>query len=234
LAAGIAHELGTPLNVVSGRAKLIRDGELDDAEVRDSARVIEEQARRMANIIRQLLDFARVDTRKTERGDLRSVAQESCALLRPMADKKHVNLEFVPPPQPICAVFSFSHVLQAVMNLVVNAVQAAPERSAVVLSTRLAVARPPSELGGPPLEWAVLSVRDQGGGMVPEISSRVFEPFFTTKGVGEGTGLGLSVAYGIAQDHGGFIELATIPEHGSTFSLYLPTAWQRSLTPEAA
>ncbi len=234
LAAGIAHELGTPLNVVSGRARLIEMGEMDDDEVHDSARVIAEQAQRMTDIIRQLLDFARVDRPKLERGDLRSVAHEACVLLRPSAEKKGITLVFDAPPDKVEATFSWSQLLQAVMNLVVNALQASSTGGNVTLATRVVEVLPPREHGGPSGQWAVLSVHDDGPGMEPEVSARVFEPFFTTKAVGEGTGLGLSVAYGIARDNGGWIEVETRPRDGSTFSLYLPATCRRSMNPKAA
>lgn len=234
LAAGIAHELGTPLNVVSGRARLISSDELDDEETRDSARVIEEQAERMAHIIRQLLDFARVEHRRTEKGDLRDVAHEACALLRPTSEKKGVELVYRPPPKPVEAVFSWSHVLQAVMNLVVNAVQAAPPGTRVTLRTELIQTAPPPGHGGASNDWASLSVCDRGPGIAPEVVARVFEPFFTTKAVGEGTGLGLSVAYGIAHEHGGWIDLNTSQRDGTTFSLYLPAVCGQTVTTKAA
>ena len=234
LAAGIAHELGTPLNVVSGRARLIQSDELDDEETRDSARVIEEQAGRMAHIIRQLLDFARVEARTTQKADLRSIAHEACALLRPTTEKKSISIEYQAPPEPVEAVFSRSHVLQAVMHLVVNAVQASVAGSTVRLETRRVQAEPPPGQGGPLLPWASLSVSDHGQGMDPDVAARAFDPFFTTKAVGEGTGLGLSVAYGIAREHGGWIDVRTAPRDGSTFSLYLPTACPETATPQAA
>ena len=76
--------------------------------------------------------------------------------------------------------------------------------------------------GGPLRNFVVLAVTDEGTGMTPEVAARVFEPFFTTKDVGEGTGLGLSVAFGIVEEHGGFLEVETAPERGSRFSVYLP------------
>ena len=224
LAAGVAHELGTPLNVVSARARLIHGGALEPDEIRDSARVIDVQSDRMTSIIRQLLDFARVQPRTTERGDLSRVALEAMSLLGSTAEKRDVRLTCTPPSTPVFAVFSWSHVLQAVMNLVVNAVHAAPKHSVVTLTTRISDEGPPSGHGHAAARWAVLSVSDHGTGMSPEVVARIFEPFFTTKGVGEGTGLGLSVAYGIVAEHRGFIGVETKVMQGSTFSIYLPLA----------
>ena len=234
LAAGVAHELGTPLNVVSARARLIRDGGLDDVEIRDSARVIDQQALRMTGIIRQLLDFARVEPRQTTHGDLSGVAREASSLLKPTASKKDVTLEVIPPSEAIPAVFSSSHLLQAVLNLTVNALHVAPRHSAVRLETRLWDGAPPPGNANAGRHWAVLSVSDRGPGMSPDLVERIFEPFFTTKGVGEGTGLGLSVAYGIVREHGGFIHVETEIGVGSTFSIYLPRARRQRQTSQPA
>jgi signal transduction histidine kinase len=222
LAAGIAHELGTPLNVVSARARLIHRGDLDPGEVRDSARVIDEQAARMTGIIRQLLDFARVEPRQTSQGDLSGVAREAASLLQPTADKKGVTLACAPSTEAVAAVFSSSQLLQAVLNLTLNAVHAAPRGSVVTLETHAADVDPPPGHARSSRDWAVLSVSDRGPGMSQDVAERVFEPFFTTKAVGEGTGLGLSVAYGIVREHGGWIGLDTAPGAGATFSIYLP------------
>jgi len=229
LAAGVAHELGTPLNVVSARARLIRAGGLDDAEIRDSARVIDQQAQRMTGIIRQLLDFARVEARQTTHGDLCDVAREASSLLKPTASKKDVTLEVIAASGPVPAVFSSSHLLQAVLNLTVNALHAAPRHSVVRLETLLCHAAPPGNTHAT-RDWAVLSVSDRGPGMSADLVERIFEPFFTTKGVGEGTGLGLSVAYGIVREHGGFIHVQTEIGAGSTFSIYLPRARRQRQT----
>jgi len=224
LAAGVAHELGTPLNVVSARARLIREEALEPEEIRDYARVIGAQSERMTSIIRQLLDFARVQPGSTERGDLSAVALEATSLLGPTAEKKGVRLTCTPPSARAFAMFSWSHMLQAVMNLVVNAVHAAPKHSVVTLTTGITKQGPPPGHAQTPEHWAVLSVSDHGPGISPEVVARIFEPFFTTKAVGEGTGLGLSVAYGIAAEHGGFIGVETELTQGSTFSIYLPLA----------
>ena len=94
-------------------------------------------------------------------------------------------------------------------------------------------ALPPVELGGPEAEWVRMDVMDEGEGISPETLPRVFEPFFTTKDVGEGTGLGLSVSYGLIRDHGGWISVSSEPGRGSCFSIFLPPGAGESEEAEA-
>jgi two-component system, NtrC family, sensor kinase len=116
---------------------------------------------------------------------------------------------------------------QALANLVLNAIQAAAAEGAVRLRIARVQATPPAGHDGREGEYLRLDVEDDGAGMPPEVLDRVFEPFFTTKGVGEGTGLGLSVSHGIVQEHGGWIEARSEPGRGSCFSLYLPCESER-------
>ncbi len=221
LASGIAHELGTPLNVVSGRAKMVATGEAVGGEVIESARIIVDQVDRIARIIRQLLDFARRRSPDRGRQQLRPVAEQTLALLAPMAAKKQVTLALEGTGE-VEADVDVGLLQQALTNLVVNGIQAMPAGGRL----RVALARvrlaPPAEIGGVEGSYARLSVTDEGVGITPETVSRVFEPFFTTKGVGEGTGLGLSVAYGIVRDHGGWIAVQSEVGRGATFSIFVP------------
>ncbi len=225
LASGIAHELGTPLNVVSGRAKMIAIGEVTGGDVVDSARTIVDQVDRIARIIRQLLDFAR--RRPPDRGRqwLAPLCEQTITLLRPMAAKKGVEIG-VEPNGEVKADVDVGQIQQALTNLVVNGIQAMPRGGRLRVTLERRSAEVPSDLGGGPGvgpgDYAVVSVIDEGVGIESEAVSRVFEPFYTTKGVGEGTGLGLSVAYGIARDHGGWITVQSEVGKGSRFSLYLP------------
>ncbi|HEY8927475.1 MAG TPA: HAMP domain-containing sensor histidine kinase, partial [Polyangia bacterium] len=114
-----------------------------------------------------------------------------------------------------------TQVEQALTNLVVNAIQASPEGGEVTVEACLTRAAPPSDPAGVERVFARVDVRDRGAGIAPEHGPRIFEPFFTTKDVGEGTGLGLSVAYGIARDHGGWIAVDSVPGQGTCFSLFL-------------
>jgi two-component system NtrC family sensor kinase len=226
LASGIAHELGTPLNVVSGRAKMISQSPISDASVRNNARIVMEQSERMAQIIRQLLDFARAGKPNKSSIDLRHLAASTLSLLRPIAEKRRVTLHFE-ASEPVSEVIADAAQLQQVVtNLVVNAVQASPESSTVEVGLRTSrqSQRISGELG-PELErrFVCITVSDRGVGMSEETLERIFEPFFTTKDVGEGTGLGLAVAYGIVQEHGGFITVESKLSEGSRFEVYLPS-----------
>lgn len=221
LASGLAHELGTPLNVVSGRAKLIASGELSPEEAAENGAIIAEQAARMTAIIRQLLDFARRRDPRTEPLDLAVPARRTLDMLSQLADKAGVALE-LSVPEPVIAQVDATQVQQVLTNLVVNGVQAQPQGGVVRLRVERARARPP--LGGEEKDMACVVVEDEGVGIPPEDLPRLFEPFFTTKGVGEGTGLELSVAHGIVAEHGGWIDVSSEPGRGSAFKVLLPLA----------
>ena len=224
LASGIAHELGTPLNVVGLRAKMIADGEETGAQARHSGQVIGEQSTRMAAIIRQLLDFARPRRAEKAPVDLASVITQTLTLLRPLADKRGVALHFERPPgaAPPALAADASQLQQALTNLVVNGVQAMPQGGQLTVTLEAHRLTPPPPHDGPEGLYACVAVQDQGTGIQPENVPHLFDPFFTTKGVGEGTGLGLSVSYGMVREHGGWIGVHTQEGHGSTFSIYLP------------
>jgi signal transduction histidine kinase len=223
LASGIAHELGTPLNVVSGRARMIASADLEPREIKESAETIVAQTERMARIIRQLLDFARRRTAHKAPESMYELARRTLALLGPIADKRGVELELTQGGGPLSAEVDAVQLEQALTNLVVNAIQAMPPKGGTVsVSVSRERARPPADHGGSEGDWVKIEVADQGVGMAPETKAHVFEPFFTTKPVGEGTGLGLSVTYGIVQEHGGWIEVWSELGAGSRFRVYLP------------
>jgi two-component system, NtrC family, sensor kinase len=222
LASGIAHELGTPLNVVSGRAKMVATGEVTGAEAAEGCRIIVEQVERISKIIRQLLDFAR--RRSPDRGpcQLVGLVSQTLNLLGPMAQKRQVGLALGHSDPSIEVDVDAGQIQQALTNLVVNGIQATEGSGRVTVSVECKEVTPPPGVGGAAGEYASVTVQDEGKGIPADLVPRVFEPFFTTKDVGEGTGLGLSVAYGIARDHGGWIAVESAPEHGSRFQLLVP------------
>jgi signal transduction histidine kinase len=222
LTATVAHELGTPLNVVSGRARLIEAGEVEGAERVDSARIIVEQVERMTGMLRQLLGFSRRSGTQRSLQDLTPLARQVLTLLRPWADNAQVALVLDEPAEQLQARVDASLLHQALANLLVNAVQASPPGSGPVRLSLTRAETAPPEQPRHPRPCAVLRVTDAGTGMTPEVLAHIFEPFFTTKRPGDGTGLGLSVTRDIVREHGGWLVAESQPGHGSSFSLHLP------------
>jgi signal transduction histidine kinase len=222
LAAGIAHELGTPLNVVSGRAGLIASGRLSPEDVHKSAVTIKSEADRITTIIRQLLDFARRNTPQRKTIDVNEVVRQTLELLKPIAEKRHYTFEVINQPLTLMLHVDAGQMQQVLTNLIVNAGEAMPHGGAVEIAMSRQPVTPPHGSGCAVGEYARLDVTDHGEGISPEIIDQIFEPFFTTKQVGEGTGLGLSIAYGIVQEHGGWIDVRSELGKGSCFSVYVP------------
>jgi len=222
LASGIAHELGTPLNVVSGRARLIRDREVDGNEAIESARIVAEQADRMTALIRQLLDFARPRALQKAPVNITSLAARVAELVQTIAKKTQVAVTVPDHDDTFVVEADDGQLHQVVTNLVVNAIHAMPDGGTVTIGAGIVDHTPPPHVERTDTRWLALAIRDTGTGMDDETKRRIFEPFFTTKQVGDGTGLGLSVSWGIVREHGGWIDVASSPGNGSTFTVYLP------------
>jgi len=220
LASGIAHELGTPMNVVAGRAQMLAIGEVEGPEsVRATAEIIVDQVRRMTRIVRQLLDFARRRGSEPVPTNLSDLVSRALELLVPLAAERGVRLRARDDSAGITALIDPDQIHQVLVNLVMNAVQSCGEGGEV--RVRIARGHDAQSTGA---EQAWIEVEDDGAGMTPDVIERVFDPFFTTKPVGEGTGLGLAVAYGIVADHGGRFEVESAPGQGSRFRVVLPGA----------
>ncbi len=228
MAAGLAHELGTPLNVVAGRAALIASGKLSDEEVTASAKTIKAEADRITRIVQCMLDFARQRRPHTSRCDLLALVRRTINLLDSMAEKKQLSVElfsqgtqlsltegadYVADESTLC-VIDEAQIQQVLTNLIVNSIQATPigGKMRLSLETRCLEQR----------DYLVVMVEDSGPGVPLELRERIFEPFFTTKDVGEGTGLGLSIAYGIVQEHSGRLQVSESELGGAKFEIWLP------------
>ncbi len=225
VAAGIAHEVGTPLNVIAARAKQLANGEMPLSAVRVHATTIGRQADRIAATIRQLLDFSRAGRLERGRQDLGELVQHSVALLQPLAEKHDVQLDVTVPPEPLIVMVVAQQLEQVVANLVMNALQAVAPGGHVKVRV-FHSADPPDNGQAPAAPTACLSVADDGAGIAEEDVERVFEPFFTTKDVGQGTGLGLSLAHEIVREHGGRIEVTSEAGVGTCFVVHLPVPWR--------
>jgi signal transduction histidine kinase len=221
LASGLAHELGTPLNVVGALAHQIAGREVEGDELVEDARAIEEQAQRMTRLIQELLGFARPRPPERTEVHLDELVRHTVLLLAPMATRAGVQVDLT-RVAALATAADASQLQQVLTNLLVNALQATPEGGTITLGCERAEATPPPDRGGDRRAWVKLWVRDSGHGMDASTAKRVFEPFFTTKDVGQGTGLGLSVSYGIVREHGGWIDVVSTPGQGSTFAIWLP------------
>src|SRR6266550_9294926 len=224
LAAGIAHELGTPLNVIAGRAGRIAAVEGGRGQSAEYARIIQEQATRMTAVIRQLLDFSRRQGPKPGLCNLRTLASRTIDLLAPLAAKQSVTIELRSPEGLLPVRVDPSQIQQAFANVVMNGIQAMPGGGRLLVSIEPAEARRPSDASGRTGQYLRVTVEDQGRGIRAEALPHIFEPFFTTKDVGEGTGLGLSVAHGIVTDHGGWIDVESEPGRGTRVAIFLASA----------
>ncbi|MGE0709512.1 MAG: sensor histidine kinase [Planctomycetota bacterium] len=225
--AGMAHQLGTPLSVVQGRADLIAARILEAEEAVESGRVIGALTRRMADIVRQTLDYARRRPPELSEQDLGRLTRRMLDLLQDLARRRDVEVAFRGPPGPLLAEVDAAHVEQVITNLLVNAIQASPAGAQVeveVAADRRAAPHDPDEpdLPRPLREVVAISVRDHGQGISPEHQRQLWDPFFTTKAGNEGTGLGLPIAKGIVEEHGGWLEVESEVGGGSLFRAVFP------------
>lgn len=222
LAAGIAHELGTPLNVILGHAMMIARDQVQGEDIVKSARSIHRQTERISSVVRQLLGVARRRGAAPCECDVTALCAESLELVRPMAKKAGVDL-VLPATPAVTASVDPGLFQQVVTNLLTNAIQAIPQEGWVRVTLDHVVAVPPapadSQVHVPCLQ---LRVEDTGVGIRDVERMHIFEPFFTSKDVGVGTGLGLSIVHGIVQQHSGWIDVDSEPGRGATFTVYFP------------
>lgn len=223
LASSVAHELGNPLNVIELRAQMIAAGDtatLDQA--RHSAVVIVEQARRMTTIINEILSFARMQPAKVAQLDLVPVLRKGIVLSQHVSKKHNTRIEFNPPATPIEIDGDADKLLQIIVNLVVNGVQAMPKGGVLRVDIENERCAPIDDPLGSARDYVCVAVTDHGVGIPETQLARVFEPFFSTKSSEGGTGLGLSVAQGIAREHAGWISVESAVGVGSAFRIHLP------------
>jgi len=211
LVAGVAHELNNPLTSVLGYAQLLEADPSTPEDLREYARVVVREADRARHIVQNLLTFARPQAVDREPVDVNAVVRQTLEV--PRADGEGVRVETRLHPEPLVVLGNALQLQQVFLNIVRNALQAMRDRPGrLEISTTRAGDR------------AVVEFADTGPGIAPEHLGRVFDPFFTTKKVGEGTGLGLSLSYGIVRDHGGTIRVRNRPEGGACFTVELPLA----------
>lgn len=226
LSGGIAHDFNNMLLPIIGYSDMIllRMAENDPAV--PELREIKRAAERASALTRQLLAFSRKQVAKKTVFDLNeNLGNMTRMLSRIIGEDIVLNMELSPSAVPMKA--DQGQIEQVVMNLIINARDAMPGGGSITVRTMLvdAARYPVPLIGGTASSgnYAVLTVSDTGCGISKELQERIFEPFFTTKGQ-EGTGLGLSVIYGIIQDHGGGVQLSSAPGKGTSFHIFLPAA----------
>ena len=217
LAAGVAHEVNTPLTGVSSYSQMLL-GMLPDTDPKHALlQKIRRQAERATNIVNNLLNFSRTGgaTQFAEL-DIHRVLDDTLQLLEPQLRRNQIEIVRTYEPE-LPKVFGNAGKLQQVFtNLLLNARDAIPDGGRITIATT----RTEDSL-------LLVEFSDSGIGIAPENVAKIYDPFFTTKGVGRGTGLGLAVSYGIVQEHSGHIGVDSTPGQGTTFRITLPTAQAR-------
>lgn len=217
LAAGIAHEINNPLSMILGYAQLMLRGEQEGTQQYADLKIIEKHARNCKTIVEDLLSFARsTQTRRTV-GHVHAALDEVMSVVRHHFELDGVHIEKNFGAQVPQMILDAEKIKQVFMNLIMNAKQAIGRKGSILLRTRYDAAH----------ARVSIEVRDTGAGISREHLPRIFDPFFTTKPTGEGTGLGLSVSYGIVKDHDGDILVRSEPGQGSTFTVLLPVTTTR-------
>jgi signal transduction histidine kinase len=216
MAANLAHEVGTPLNLVSGYVQMLLEEADREPRTAERLRIVRDQIARITDILRSVLDRARRPA-ESKPTDVAAAWTRVFEVAQPTLDAAHITLEATWPPEVPLVLAEPRELDLVLQNLVVNSVDAMPEGGHLTLK----VAEDDTEVR--------LDLTDTGTGIDPELLSRVFEPWVTTKPPGAGTGLGLSICREIVSRHGGRLTASSQPGEGATFTLAL-----RRAAPDAA
>ena len=212
LSAGVAHEINNPLGLILGYTQLLLKGKSKGRQQVEDLKTIEKHTRHCKRIVQALLNFARKTETKRAAVDINQTIKEVLTIMRHQLELEglRIGTSF---DEGLPAVQGDSEKLKQVfMNLILNARQAISGPGEITVSSRYLA----------PEQKAVIQIHDTGSGIAPEFINKVFDPFFTTKPTGQGTGLGLSLSYGIVKEHDGDLLVTSDPGEGSTFTVVLP------------
>ncbi len=211
VASGMAHEIGTPMNVILGRAEYLMERTKEEP-VRKGLQTIISQVERITRVMNQLLAFARRRPVEHRALDLRQIIEDNLEIFQERLSHSHITVEtsFAEGCPLVCA--DADQMSQVLINLIMNAIHAMPDGGVL----RLALAPTPDR------GMVTLTIADTGHGMPHDVMTKIFDPFFTTKEFGKGTGLGLTVVRGIIEEHSGTIRVESRPGAGTVFTIGLP------------
>lgn len=227
LAAGISHDLNNILTPILMIAQLLNQRFKDlDSETEELLKTLEISSKRGADLVKQILIFAKGQDKKQTSVQLTDLIQEVIKIIKETFPK-NIILETMIPEQSLWAIeVDPTHIQQVLMNLIINARDALPQGGLIqlsaanmILTSEKLFIHPDAQLGN----YVVVTIRDYGVGIRSENLDRIFDPFFTTKAVGQGIGLGLSTSLGIIKNYGGFLLVNSEVNHGTQFEIYLPS-----------
>ncbi|MBR0715551.1 ATP-binding protein [Bradyrhizobium liaoningense] len=224
LTGGVAHDFNNVLTVITGTIEILQEGLADKPQLAAIAQLIDDAATRGAEITTQLLTFARRQPLEPREIDVNGLVLETARLLKPILGE-HISIETALAEDAWSAMADPSQLSSAIVNLAVNARDAMPGGGMLRLETANLAFMSIADSGDGevrPGEFVMIAVTDTGHGIPAEIRARVFEPFFTTKGIGQGTGLGLSMVYGFARQTGGTVRIESEEGRGTVVRLFLP------------
>jgi two-component system, NtrC family, sensor kinase len=208
LTAGIVHDVKNPFAVIMGMSEVLSEDDKIDEATRHGLKVIRESAIKGNTIVSDLLKFARQSKPEMRSMDIRETVQTSMRLTAYLTRKYNTVADL--PESSLIVTYDAQQIEQVLINMIHNAVQAMPNSGSLRIGLKKIE------------DTAQISIQDSGNGISPEHLKRIFDPFFTTKPEGEGTGLGLSVSYGIIANHHGKIDVESEVGKGTTFTIVLP------------
>ena len=212
LSAGIAHEINNPLGIILGYTQLLIRGESEGTEKYQDLRTIEKHVRNCKSIVEDLLNFARSSHPEKASVDIHQLIDDVNDFIQQHGRSSQLEIERRYDPNLPNLIIDDKKIRQVFMNLIMNAKHAVADKGTVTITTRWNDAD----------QAATIQIEDDGYGIEKMNLQRIFDPFFTTKPTGEGTGLGLSVSYGIIKSHGGHIDVSSRVGKGTTFTVTLP------------
>ncbi len=212
LSSGIAHEINNPLGIILGYTQLLLRGEVVQSDRYNDLKTIEKHVQSCKAIVEDLLNFSRTASPRKENLNIHSVIDDVIGFVRHHSNLENIHIESTVDPRVPPVLMDEKKIKQVLINLLMNAIHAVARNGTIKITTGL----------DETASRVTVEVVDTGHGIKKKNLSRIFDPFFTTKPTGEGTGLGLSVSYGIIKGHGGNITVENNPGKGAAFTLSLP------------